>query len=245
MKEKDFLTEYGKHFNIIELGATFFSLPDHELMGKWRRDIELSGNRDFIFMPKMSRDITHIAKLGDCGKLTDQFLESIIPFGKHLGPILIQVGDMFGPRNYEEMEGFIHSLPKTHTFFFELRHPNWFSDIGARKKSSKLFQEHGIGWVITDACGRPDCLHMELTTPDLYIRFNANSFENNNYRSYDFKRVDQWIDRIVDWKNRGLRNVYFIVHQIGVDDAPAIAAYVVDQLNQRLGAGLPKINWRD
>jgi uncharacterized protein YecE (DUF72 family) len=242
MQEKDFLGEYAKHFDCIELGATFFSLPDQPLMAKWKLAVELSGNSDFIFMPKLSREITHIRKLKESSALTDQFMESVLPFGKYLGPILVQVGDLFGPRHFEDLKRFIEALPKTHSFFFELRHPGWFSDAAVGNKVFSLLREHGVGSVITDASGRPDCLHMELTTPDLYVRFNGNSRE---FRQFDFQRVDQWIDRIIDWRLRGLRNVYFIVHQIDVTDVPALAAYVVAQLNERLGTGLASINWQD
>jgi len=127
-----------------------------------------------------------------------------------LGPQLVQMGDTFGTKQYEDLRKFLEALPSDHRYFYELRHPNWFSDEIDRGRVFDLFRNHGVGTVMTDTSGRRDCLHMELATPDLYVRFNGNG---EKYRHADLLRINEWAERIADWKAKGLQNVYFIMHQ--------------------------------
>lgn len=66
-KERDFLNEYAHHFDSIELNACFYSIPSPYEMTKWKEQVNASGNNNFLFFPKMSRSISHIKRLIDCG----------------------------------------------------------------------------------------------------------------------------------------------------------------------------------
>ena len=239
-KEKDFLFEYAKRLDAIELGATFYGVPDQSFIEGFARKVELAGNENFLFMPKMYREITHIRKLKDCKDLLDSYLANLGPLGKYLGPHLIQMGDIFGPKQYGVLEKFVQDLPKDHHFFFELRHPEWFIDDHSRVKAFDLFRKQGVGTVMTDSSGRRDCLHMELGTQDLYVRFNGNGADHGEH---DKLRVDQWVERIAGWKTKGLQNVYFILHQLDESDTPILANYVINVFNERLDAKVRPIDW--
>ncbi|SOD13998.1 DUF72 domain-containing protein [Pedobacter xixiisoli] len=238
--EKEFLTEYGKRFDTIEFAASFFTRPDRESMVRWLDRVKLAGNDDFMFIPKVSKEISHISRLENTGELLKDFISAVEGFGPHLGPMLLQLSDSFGTKYFERMKNFVEQLPKEHRFFIELRHENWFSDETSRRKVFELFREYGVGTVITDTSGRRDCLHMELTTPDLYVRFNGNGEE---HQAHDRQRVDDWAHRIADWKGRGLKNVYFILSQTKELDTPALAAYAIERFNEQLGAGLKSVVW--
>ncbi len=239
-KERDFLFEYAKRLDTIELGATFYGLPDQSYIERFAQQVALAENEHFLFIPKMYREITHIKRLKDCREIVDQYLANLEPLGKHLGPQLVQLGDTFGPKQYDDLKDFVEGLPSGHRFFFELRHPNWFSEEIDRGRVFDLFRKHGVGTVITDASGRRDCLHMELTTPDLYVRFNGNG---KKYRDYDLLRINAWAERIAEWKNRGLQNVYFIIHQSDEVDTPILTNYVINTFNEKLDAKLRPIDW--
>ena len=58
-----------------------------------------------------------------------------------------------------------------------------------------------------DTAGRRDMLHMRLTTTSAFIRYVGANAES------DYARLDDWLQRLTDWKKLGLQNLYFFVHQ--------------------------------
>lgn len=238
-KEADFLSEYVKHFNSIELNAVFYSIPKEEQILKWAAMVAENTKNDFIFCPKFSRTITHIKRLKDTAYLTDEYIKAISAFGKYLGPCFLQVSDNFGPNNLNVLADYLESLPKDLKVFIEVRHKDWF--IGeARTQLFELLAKLNKGAAITDASGRRDCLHMELPTPEAFIRFVGNG---GKYLDSDKARVDEWVVRLKQWLDQGLEQVYFFLHQHDEADTPLIADYTIEQFNKHLGSGLSRINF--
>src|SRR6195952_5663918 len=60
-KEADFLNEYVKHFDCIELNATFYNIYPPETIAKWRD--KANSIPGFKFCPKFSQNISHIRRL--------------------------------------------------------------------------------------------------------------------------------------------------------------------------------------
>jgi len=238
-KEADFLGEYVKHFNSIELNAVFYSIPKEEQILKWKEQVAANTKGNFIFCPKFSRTITHIKRLKDADFLTDEYIKAISAFGEYLGPCFLQVSDNFGPNNIDILENYLKKLPNDLKVFVEVRHKDWF--IGdAKKQLFALLAKLNKGAAITDASGRRDCLHMELPTPEAFIRFVGNG---GKYLDSDKARVDEWVIRIKQWLDNGLQNVYFFLHQHDEADTPLIADYTIQEFNKHLGSDLSRINF--
>jgi uncharacterized protein YecE (DUF72 family) len=238
-KEADFLGEYVKHFNSIELNAVFYSIPKEEQINKWAEMVKANTNENFIFCPKFSRTITHIKRLKDTDFLTDEYIKAISAFGKYLGPCFLQVSDNFGPNNIDILENYLKKLPQDLKVFIEVRHKDWF--VGdAKKQLFSMLAKLGKGAAITDASGRRDCLHMELPTPEAFIRFVGNG---GKYLNSDKARVDEWVIRLKYWLENGLKKVYFFLHQHDEADTPLIADYTIEQFNKHLGSDLSRINF--
>lgn len=241
-KEADFLDEYVKHFNSIELNAVFYSIPNAELIRKWRIKAEENASNGFVFCPKFSRGISHIKRLKDAEVPTDLYLSSIYEFGKFLGPCFLQLGDNFGPKNFEVLENYLRLLPSDLKVFVELRHEEWFSDEAVRSQLFNMLARLKKGAVITDASGRRDCVHMELTIPEIFIRFVGNGQE---HKDSDFARINEWVARIKTWLDKGLSKVYFFLHQHDEKDTPILASYTIEQFNEHLNARVAPINFMD
>ncbi|MDQ8003958.1 MAG: DUF72 domain-containing protein [Pedobacter sp.] len=238
-KEKDFLGEYVNHFNSIELNAVFYGIPKEEQILKWK---EMADKRaDFLFCPKFSRGITHIKRLNNAQAETDLYLKAISAFGDKLGPCFLQLGDNFGPKNLPVLESYLESLPRDFNLFLEVRHEEWFANADDRKALFSMLADLKVGAAITDASGRRDCLHMELPTPKAFIRFVGNG--GKFLESSDMKRVDDWVERLADWIDKGLEEIYFFLHQHDESDTPLIADYTIEQFNQKLGSKLPRIKF--
>jgi len=239
-KEANFLDEYVKHFNSIELNSVFYSIPKPELIRKWKDKADQNATNGFLFFPKFSRTISHIKRLKEAEAATDLYLSSIYEFGSYLGPCFLQLGDNFSPANLDILENYLKQLPVDLKVFVELRHQSWFSDPQYRSQLFQMLSKFNKGAIITDASGRRDCVHMELTIPEVFIRFVGNGMA---HQASDFARVDEWVMRLKDWLSRGLSKVYFFLHQHDEKDTPILANYTIQQFNKHLGSNVPEISF--
>ena len=231
-KEKDFLDHYVQHYNSIELNATHYKVYGEAATKKWA---DKAGNKDFKFCPKMYQGVTHRGSLKGKDFITNEFLRGIVGFGEHLGPIFIQVSETFSPKRKEELFGFLKSMPTDLQFFLEVRHPAWFAN---KETSDELFttlKEMKIGAVITDTSGRRDCAHMHLTLPKTFIRYVGNSLHKT-----DYSRIDEWVERIKYWLDKGMEELYFFMHMHDEATSPELTVYLVDKMNKETGLKLQK-----
>src|SRR5205814_8040342 len=118
---------------------------------------------------KLCHGDTHRGKLKGKDFILNECLRGIVAFGKHLGPIFVQVSDTFSPKRKDESFIFLNSLPIDLQFFLEVRHPDWFGKEEIRDELFSMLKEINIGAVITDTAGHRDCAHMYLTVPKTFI----------------------------------------------------------------------------
>jgi len=229
-KEADFLVHYAKNFNCIELNATFYRMPTEKQTSGWRSKV----GKDFKFCPKFVDQITHIKRLKDVEELTTRFLEGISGFGDNLGPIFLMPHPGMGPKTLLTIEAFIQSLPTDIKLFLEFRHKEWFSNMDAFNKAFTMMEKFHTGAIITDASGRRDCVHMRLTTPEVFIRFVGNGLHPT-----DYQRIDDWVQRMKKWSDEGIKKIYFFMHQHEELHSPQLCKYLIEQMNQKIGTNIP------
>ncbi|CAL1519239.1 DUF72 domain-containing protein [Chitinophaga sp. MM2321] len=232
IKEADFLAEYVHHFNSIELNATHYRIYGPDTISKW--DSHASG-MDFKFCPKVPQSISHFSNLISAGPQTTAFLDGVLAFGDHLGPIFLQLSDRYGPAKRENLYAYLASLPVDLQFFLEVRHPQWYEDEAIRLELFEKLRSLGIGAIITDTAGRRDCAHMHLTISKIFIRFVGNSLHPS-----DYTRIDDWANRIRYWLDNGLKEVYFFMHMHDEALSPDLAAYLIDKLDAVCGLQVKK-----
>jgi len=221
-RQKDVLIHYARRFNSVELNATHYKITPIEVIKKWK---EKAANEDFLFCPKMYSGITHRGSLKGKAFHLKKFLDSVSAFGGNLGPIFIQIGETFSPNRINELIDFLKALPATFTFFLELRHQNWFSKHSLFHELQKALEELKIGLVITDAPNRRDLVHMQLTIPEVFIRFVC--FGDNELDRF---RIRQWKVQLNEWFQNGLRSCYFFIHPQNEVAAIDFAKFVQEEL---------------
>ena len=252
-KEKEFLAHYAKQFNCVELNALFYNLQPKQVIERWA---SMAGP-EFRFCPKFSNTISHVGQLKNVEQETDLYLDHMLSFGSRLGPSFLQLSEAFGPDRAQVLQDYVRKLPRDFAVCVELRHEGWFgagasgrgadgsagrsafgNERGVARDTWQLFRELGIGSVITDTPGRRDCLHMKLTAPTVFIRYVG-----HNLHPTDLQRIDAWVDRIKTWIDKGLKAVYFIVHNPEESSSPEMCRYVVEQFNSKCGMDLkpPKL----
>ena len=236
-KEKDFLDYYVEHYNSIELNATHYKVYGEAGIKKWTAK---AGNRDFKFCPKMYQGVTHRGSLKGKDFITNEFFRGIVAFEEYLGPIFIQVSETFSPKRKEELFEFLRSLPTDLQFFLEVRHTDWFAKADICNELFTTLASMNIGAVITDTAGRRDCAHMHLTIPKAFIRYVGNSLH-----ATDYKRIDEWVNRMKYWLDSGLKELYFFMHMHDEATSPELTVYLVDKMNKELGLNLIKPKFID
>lgn len=240
-KPADFLDEYVKHFNAIELNAVYYKIPAIEEVRKWRLKALKNTSRQFLFCPKFPKVISHDRRLVNAEGPTDEFISHIAEFEETLGPCFLQLSDNFGPQQIRVLEDYLKSLPVDLDVFVELRHEKWFSTPEVRDAIFEVFTRLRKGAVITDVSGRRDVAHMELTIPELFVRFVGNG---SQHQASDFARIDEWAKRIKTWLDNGLEKVYFFLHQHDEADTPPLADYTAKVFNRELGSNLAEMSYQ-
>ena len=184
----------------------------------------------FKFCPKFFRSISHYKRLKGAEEVTEAFLYIMNSFGENLGPSFLQLPDNFTPSKFADLENFLTWLPQDIAVAVELRHTGWFNDATVVDELFDLMQQHHKSLVITDTAGRRDCIHQRLTTNLAFIRFNGYGLHHT-----DYARIDQWVERVADWVNSGLEEIYFFAHQENEALTPATCNYFIEGINKRLG----------
>lgn len=199
-----FLYHYSRNFNCIELNTSHYRIPDEVTTRGWVSEVP----DDFIFCPKVNKDISH-GKFG----LTDQhLLKSWIEFlqnlGSHGGPSFIQFHELFAYENRQILFRFLESWPQEFKLSIELRHPSWFKNHEVLPALVEYLGRKGMGLVITDVAGRRDVLHSSHSVDWGMVRLIGNNLDPS-----DEHRISDWTHRFKQWEAEGLKKVYLLIHQ--------------------------------
>ncbi len=227
---KDELTYYSRQFNSIELNSVFYNMPKAEQVVTWKNKTP----ENFKFFPKITQSISHFRRLKDVEELTKEYCDAISHFEEKLGMCFLQLHENFGVKNFDLLKAFVENFPKAIPLAVEVRSKEWFSDKAVWEEYCAFLQAHSTANILVDTAGRRDMMHMRLTTPHAFIRFVG-----CNVDEIDYRRIDDWVDRIEKWhKGGGLQYLYFFVHQNVELSSPLFSAYLIEKLNKRLNIQL-------
>ncbi|OJV19660.1 MAG: hypothetical protein BGO21_21595 [Dyadobacter sp. 50-39] len=225
---KDELAYYATQFNSIELNATFYNNFPVDTIATWYAKTPAG----FKFFPKLHQSISHWKRLKDAQEPTDIFLDSIVHLQDKLGMLFLQMPDNFGPKNWEILKAYLEEWPSGFPLALELRHTGWYNDSFNTEDLYSLLEKKNITHIVTDSAGRRDLLHMRLTTPTAFIRYNGANVDS------DYTRLDDWLERLKLWIEEGIQKIYFFVHQNHEEASPLLSSYLIQKINKELGMEL-------
>ena len=226
---KDELAYYSEQFNSIELNATFYRIPNIEQVALWKQ----KAPDGFRFFPKINQRISHIRRLKDVQQLVEEYCDHISHFEEKLGMVFLQLHNNFGPKNMDRMVNFVENFPSSIPLAIEIRNTDWVNNPSFSKDIFRLFEDHHVTNILVDTAGRRDLLHMRLTTPVAFIRYVG-----ANDPKIDRERLDAWVVRLKIWRDLGLREIYFFVHQNIEMESPLLSAFFIEKLNKEFGMAL-------
>lgn len=227
---KDELAYYSTQFNSIELNATFYRLFPAETFEQW----QATTPENFRFFPKLEQTISHYRRLNDVEEVVERNVANMTHLGEKLAMPFLQLRDDFGPKNFDRVAAFAEHWTYDVPLAMEFRHTDWYNDAATSQSLYALLETHGITNVLVDTAGRRDLMHMRLTTPTAFVRWVG-----ANVPKSDRSRLDEWVERIAQWKKAGLQRLLFFVHQNSEEESPALAAHFIERLNKKIGSDVP------
>ena len=225
---KDELAYYATRLNAIEMNAFFYRIFPPEQVATWRSKVPA----DFRFFPKVPQVISQFKRLRGAHRQTEDFVHAIEGFGPHLGDAFLQMHPTFGPEGLDDLDAFLADWPDHVTLHVEVRHPGWFEDAAVTDRLYDVLHTHGAGWVLTDAPGRRDMLHMRLPIPRAFVRFTAAG------HPVDEQRLDDWVERLGHWGGQGLESAAFFVHQGGDHTSGLLSEAFMRRMDEAHGFAL-------
>jgi uncharacterized protein YecE (DUF72 family) len=173
LRPTEYLTEYSKHFDTVEVDNTFYGVPSKNTLEKWKEQTP----ENFLFSAKFPQVITHRKMLRDCGQNLEFFIERISILGPKLGPLLIQLPPAFGSEQVAVFKEFFPMLPRKYRYAIEVRNAQLLNS-----SLYSLLRENGVALVIVASPFMPEI--KELTADFVYIRWEG-----------DRKKVDGTLGR--------------------------------------------------
>lgn len=225
---KDELAYYSTQFNSIELNATFYRIFPAETFAGWYDKTP----SDFRFFPKLFQGVSHWKRLVDAEAYLHEYILNASNLKEKLEMPFLQLHSNFSPKSMDRLVPFFEKLPKDIRLAIEFRHTDWFNDPVVANELYDILEKHSVTNIVVDTAGRRDLMHMRMTTDTAFIRYNGANHET------DYTRMDDWIDRLEEWIDAGLQNIYFFVHQNLEKASPLLSAHFIKRANERFGTSI-------
>jgi uncharacterized protein YecE (DUF72 family) len=197
LKPSEFLSNYARHFNSVEINSSFYRIPSRSVVENWATQVP----NGFRFTAKFPQSISHAPELNyQDGKL-EAFFRNISKLGDKLGPLLLQLPARFKVDEVDKLEDFLSVLPNEYRYAVEFRYRDWFND-----ETYELLRENSASLVQVEHPRFPSV--NELTTDFVYIRWEGDRKLVNGERGsveVDRKEVTQtWGVTIKRYLENGL-----------------------------------------
>ncbi len=184
--KSNWLEYYSKHFDTVELNATFYRLPNSKTFENWN----VRTPDHFLWAVKASKYITHTKRLKEPKEPLERLTEASSGLKKKLGPILFQLPPSL---SYDEkiFHGFCQLLNPLQQYAVEVRHPSWIDE-----QAILMLRKYKIAFCISDTAGRYP-FHEVLTADFVYIRLHGSK---KLYASeYSEEELETWARKIKNW----------------------------------------------
>ncbi len=162
-KPRQWLSIYAKHFNSVEINATFYRTPTEKTFKKWYEETP----KDFVFSVKAPKVITHIKKLRDVKDSLKEFLKAISPLKEKAKVLLFQLPPSF-KFDPEVIKEFFKLLSKDYYNAIEIRNISFHSD-----EFIELLKKYEVCLCFSDCAGKYPSWYEVQTTNYLYIRMHG------------------------------------------------------------------------
>jgi uncharacterized protein YecE (DUF72 family) len=193
----DFLAEYSRYFQTVEVDNTFYRIPSNEVVAKWR-DETPSG---FLFSLKFPQVITHKKMLRNCEEETSVFIERVSQLQGKLGLLLLQLPYDFRPEHLSMLRNFLPTLPKTYRYAVEVRNRKVLNE-----DLYSLLKENEVALTLVD---HPFMPKMDIVTTNFtYVRWEGDRRKVKGILGRvevdRREKIHEWAEKIAEFSDNGL-----------------------------------------
>jgi len=239
----DTLATYATWCNAVEGNTTFYATPAGTTIASWREQAP----DDFRFCFKLPRTITHDRRLRHADTDLAEFLAAIEPLARQCGPVQVQLPPSFGPDDVEALEAFLTLLPTTDwSWAVEVRHHAFFPGGASERALNDLLANHGVNRVLLDSrplfsgpATTPEEIEAFKAKPRVTVRPVATAGQPIvrfiGLTDPDATRAhwQQWLPKVVEWLELGLRP-YVFIHTPDNVESPALNRRFHREVGDRL-----------
>lgn len=205
LSQREWFNFYASQFDTVEINSTFYRLPRVEVFQGWYK----KAPKDFVFVLKGSRFISHVKKFKDPKDSWGVFYQRAKILKEKLGPILFQTPPSW-QKDLGRLENFLKIVPKNLRLALEFRHPSWFDEevyASLRKFSACLCFISSPDWPTAEV----------LTADFVYIRFHGE--ERLYSSSYSDNKLKSWAEKFNKWLRSG-KDIYTYFNNDALGYAP-------------------------
>jgi uncharacterized protein YecE (DUF72 family) len=161
-KPENFLEEYSKHFDTVEVNSSFYGIPSISTLEQWKNQTP----KNFLFSLKIPQKITH-QKTETNSDYLHHFFTNVNHLGSKLGPLLFQFPPSFKSSNINFLNDLFSILPKQLRYVLEVRHKSWLEGSFYR-----FLSENNIALILGDSpwLNRKH----DITSDFVYFRWEGN-----------------------------------------------------------------------
>ncbi|MFI2711362.1 DUF72 domain-containing protein [Micromonospora sp. NPDC018662] len=236
------LRAYAGWCDAVEGNTTFYATPTRETVVSWAEQTD----PDFVFLPKLPKAVTHERRLTGGEAELRAFLDAMEPLGPRARTLWVQLPGSFGPTDLPDLDRFLRTLPTTHRYAVEVRHPAFFAEDAAARALEATLRRADAEWVPFDTTAffrTPPTSDAEREAwtrkPRLPSRTEALTdrpvvrYLGRDDPAATVEGWQPWLDVVTGWLREG-RSPTVFVHTPDNADAPDLARRFHDQVRARL-----------
>lgn len=253
-RDFDWLQFYASYFNCVEVNSTYYKYLNDSIIKGWARKV--AGNDDFVFTVKMHHDFTHKREYDEEQIKAMRTTLDILKDEGRLGGVLIQFPYSF-PYNSNTMN-YVRMLNEDfheYTRFLEVRHATWDSST-----AQAFCKEHNLTMCTIDQpqIGRSLPFHLTVLNDKAYIRMHGRntaawkqSITNYGKEQSYAQQSERYkylyspgelmeISQVIKEVQTSVREVYVIMNNHPVGNAPANALEMIHMLEKKIKVKMPE-----
>jgi uncharacterized protein YecE (DUF72 family) len=236
------LRSYATWCNAVEGNTTFYATPARATVQSWA----LQTGRDFRFVVKLPKSITHERRFADVDDELRAFLTAIEPLGPRVHVLWVQLPASFAPADLAALTAFLRRLPASYRYAVEVRHRAFFADPRWGQRLEGVLGGAAAEWITFDTTtlfqsppasdAERDAWTKKPRLPRRPVALTDHPIVRFLGRDATERTVDgwrPWIATVHDWLREGRSPTVFI-HTPDNADAPMLARRFHAEVRARL-----------
>ncbi|WP_412753758.1 DUF72 domain-containing protein [Krasilnikovia sp. M28-CT-15] len=236
------LRHYAAWCNAVEGNTTFYATPAPEAVASWAEQTPA----DFRFVLKLPRVITHERRLTGAEAELGAFLDAVAPLGPRAHALWVQLPGSFTPADTATLARFLRTLPRTHRYAVEVRHPAFFTDARAARRLEDSLAPVAAEWIPFDTTAffaSPPTSDAEreawTNKPRMPLRTHALTdrpivrYLGRDDTARTVAGWQRWVGVVAGWLAQGRTPTVFL-HTPDNADAPGLARRFHDEVRARV-----------